>query len=201
MIAAAGRKENDHLDEPWVIIAVLGAAIFVFAFIRSRMKGSGADAPDVVKEMEETFEQFAKELEDDNRELMNRLAELKAQYESQTRDLNERIRQLEHALRTMEEKKPAQVIVSRMKKSAAAESDAARPANGSAATPVRIEPANDPVPEPASPGIADRYRQILDWHHQGKSMEYIAKQLGMNKGEVQLILKLSEREASLRAEQ
>ena len=189
------------MDEPWVIIAVLGAAIFVFAFIRSRMKGSGADAPDVVKVMEDTFEQFARELEDDNRELLNRLAEWKAQYESQTRELQERIRSLEHALRTMEERKPARVIVSRMKKPAAPESDAAPSADGSAASPVRIEPENVPVLEPAPPGIADRYRQILDWHHQGKSMEYIAKQLGMNKGEVQLILKLSEREASLRAEQ
>jgi hypothetical protein len=201
------------LDQPWVIVTVLGAVIFVFAFLRSKTKGSGAGSADVVRKMEETFEHFAREMEDGNRELLNRLSELKAQYEAQTRELQERIRKLEQELRALKERKPARIIVGRLPKRAAGRSAAADPSASSApaagAAPTKQpEPAPaglpGPVPkaapEPAAPRIADRYRQVLDWHRQGKSMEYIAKKLGMNKGEVQLILKLSEREASLRAE-
>jgi len=53
------------------------------------------------------------------------------------------------------------------------------------------EPA-DPIPEPQS--IRVRYGELLELYGRGRSVEQIAKALGMNKGEVQLILQLAKRE-------
>lgn len=58
---------------------------------------------------------------------------------------------------------------------------------------------------PASAGkavardIRSRYPELFAWHDAGKSVEYIAKKSGMNKGEVLLILQLAKREEQHRA--
>jgi hypothetical protein len=51
----------------------------------------------------------------------------------------------------------------------------------------------------AHTGIRNRYRELFAWHDAGKSVEYIAKKSGMNKGEVMLILQLAKREEQHRA--
>jgi|HigsolmetaAR203D_1030402.scaffolds.fasta_scaffold04746_8 BMFP domain-containing protein YqiC len=56
--------------------------------------------------------------------------------------------------------------------------------------------AGEPAATPNS--ISERYKSVLDLHHSGKSVEYIAKKTGMNKGEVQLVLTLAKREEALR---
>jgi len=54
------------------------------------------------------------------------------------------------------------------------------------------------VPVPGR-GIRSRYPELFAWHDAGKSVEYIAKKTGMNKGEVMLILQLAKREEQHRA--
>jgi hypothetical protein len=54
--------------------------------------------------------------------------------------------------------------------------------------------------EAASPaGIRGRYRELFALYDAGKSVDYIAKKSGMNKGEVMLILQLAKREEQHRA--
>lgn len=48
-------------------------------------------------------------------------------------------------------------------------------------------------------GIRSRYPGLFALHDAGKSVEYIAKKTGMNKGEVMLILQLAKREEQHRA--
>jgi DNA-binding NarL/FixJ family response regulator len=47
--------------------------------------------------------------------------------------------------------------------------------------------------------IRERYKEVFDLQRQGKSMDYIAKKMSMNKGELQLILQLAKQEESLHA--
>lgn len=194
------------MDEPWVIIALLGAVVFIFAFIQSRSSKSVSEQPDVVREMEETFEQFAKELEEDNRQLMNHLSELKGQYELQNRGLQERIDKLEGELKKAElpaAQPVSRVVVSRLKPMGVQSAKSLE-----AYSPSHDSPSPSKVPyqeasiqeEVSSPRISERYQQIFELYGQGKSIEYIAKKMEMNKGEVQLILTLAEQEEALRVQ-
>jgi hypothetical protein len=56
--------------------------------------------------------------------------------------------------------------------------------------PIEIEPAV--VIPPTS--IRGRYPELLELYDKGRSVEQIAKAMGLNKGEVQLILQLARRE-------
>ena len=61
-------------------------------------------------------------------------------------------------------------------------------------------PAAEALPQAAPPAerlantIKARYKELFDLYDSGKSIEYIAKKLGRNKGEVQLILGLAKQE-------
>jgi hypothetical protein len=43
-------------------------------------------------------------------------------------------------------------------------------------------------------GIRERYAELFQLYDQNKSIDYIARKLGMNKGEVGLILELARQE-------
>jgi DNA-directed RNA polymerase specialized sigma24 family protein len=47
--------------------------------------------------------------------------------------------------------------------------------------------------------IRDRYANVFQLYDQGKSTDYIAKKLDMNKGEVMLIIQLAKQEGQARA--
>ncbi|WKL01189.1 hypothetical protein Q0F98_31440 [Paenibacillus amylolyticus] len=49
---------------------------------------------------------------------------------------------------------------------------------------------------PQRESIKDRYAELFTLHAEGKSMDAISKQTGIQRGEVQLILQLAEREES-----
>lgn len=195
------------MDEPWVIIALLGAVVFIFAFIQSRSTKSVSEQPEVVREMEETFEQFAKELEEDNRQLMSHLSELKGQYELQNRGLQERIDKLEGELRKVELpiSQPApRVIISRLKSPGTVNTTSPEVSSSSPDSPTTSRTSQQQEApqqeEVSSARISERYHQIFELYGQGKSIEYIAKKMEMNKGEVQLILTLAEQEEALRVQ-
>jgi TorA maturation chaperone TorD len=52
----------------------------------------------------------------------------------------------------------------------------------------------EPQTEQEQESIRDRYQELFAMHEQGKSVDYIAMQSGIQRGEVQLILQLAERE-------
>ncbi|MBO9597655.1 MAG: hypothetical protein J7559_07540, partial [Cohnella sp.] len=78
------------------------------------------------------------------------------------------------------------------------QAQAAMPSQGHAPV-IQPEPANEPEKEPESiqvppTSIRGRYPELLALHDKGRSVEQIAKALGLNKGEVQLVLQLARRE-------
>ena len=74
---------------------------------------------------------------------------------------------------------------------------AASPADAAAAAHADEQEASAAADAPTS--IRSRYAELLDLHERGRSVEQIAKTLGLNKGEVQLILQLARREVEPRA--
>lgn len=60
-----------------------------------------------------------------------------------------------------------------------------------------LDPQNGKVETlPGRESIKDRYAELFNLHAEGKSMDAISKQTGIQRGEVQLILQLAEREDS-----
>jgi hypothetical protein len=80
--------------------------------------------------------------------------------------------------------------------------DAAIAASTSSLPPQRgksADMAKEPGPSieeapPLSLNMKSRYAELFSLHDQGKSVEFIAKKLDMNKGEVNLIIQLSKQE-------
>lgn len=190
------------MDQPWITIALLGAVIFLFAFIQTRGAKTAKNQSGSLQEIEEAFEHFVQEIEEDNRKVMEHVTSLKAAYEqrsqllserleSHAQLLNDRIQQLEQHIQAMEQAAAATTPPLQTAKHAVNEASTLETAiyDNSAETTV-IE----------ADTIRHRYQSIFDMHHEGRSIEYIAKKMGMNKGEVQLVLTLAQQEEANRAE-
>lgn len=201
------------MDEPWVIIVLLGLVVFTFAWIQH--KTNRADKPQMpseqlLKEMEDAFEHFAGDIEEDNRKVIEYVAAWKERNEKETRQLRERLDALEQALAAdrdarrateMTSKTPASAMAEVPAPPASAQSAVAEAPSAAATGPSAVESNLERTERFGRSGtIASRYKPIFDLHAEGKSVEYIAKKVGMNKGEVQLILTLSGQEEASRAE-
>lgn len=162
--------------ESWHIIVLLGVTIIVYATVF--LKKTEA-VPSFVNEMDETLEQFAAELEEENKQVIQHILKLRQHYEEDTSRLTRRVEELEQKLFKLEQST----------------------VNASNPNPVLVlkKPEED-LPQPLPSSIKSRYEEIFNYHEQGKSVDWICKKTGMPKGEVQLIMKLARQEEKSRAE-
>jgi len=178
--------------DPWQLIVLLGAVIAAAAFLMPRRKaGSGSDEASAVQ-LQTALEQFMETMEADNREIAESIAGMQERVRQENASRDERIAALERRAAELEqllgrtESRLAERIdgIGRLAATGSAPESAtdAAPAEGA------------DQPEPAGPNIRSRYPELFALHEQGKSVEAIAKQTGMNKGEVMLILQLAKRE-------
>jgi len=213
-----------------MIVALLGLVIVLYASMLPRTPERKPVPDDFLDSVGDTLQQFADEIESENKELVRMVADMKREHEQRTGKLLARIEQLEKQASAPAERKPASaapaavlrseadtVIIPELpvrqvpsarqavalKKRVAAAEAAAREAQvdakGEVALPSAAPPvtAGEPAAEPASrfaSTVKSRYKEVFDLHDSGKSIEYIAKKLGKNKGEVQLILGLAKQE-------
>jgi hypothetical protein len=194
--------------QPWHYIALLGAVIAVYAVLSPRTDKKTGTERHMLKDLEETMERFSAELEEENRKLLEAISGMKKQHESETAELRSKIMALEEQNRlmagTLQElscgsAKAADEAISRKASSIPdARLEAAGDASAETVRPESLQngPENEAAvqPESGSAGFRERYAELFKLYQQGKSTEYIAKKLNMNKGEVMLILRLAERE-------
>ncbi|MFF2888103.1 DUF6115 domain-containing protein [Paenibacillus sp. NPDC057967] len=187
--------------EPWQYIVLVGAVVAVGAFAMPRKKPDSNEAPQSVRNMETALDQFMENMEKDNEHLIRLIAESQqtAKQEADSKDkriatLEERCGQLEKLLQESLVK-PAEARLQAERTAAGMAGQAAYvPAEPSAWKEAAITIENQ---SPKSNSIHDRYSELFRLYAEGKSIEAIAKKLGMNKGEVQLIIGLSKQEGSL----
>lgn len=190
--------------QPWLYIVILGACIIVYAITRPREAVSKRTA--VVNDIESALEQFAEDLEEGNKELMISVTGLKRELEAEINKLNGRLGVLEnqnHIASTGETEKP---IARRNLKiiEEAVEEKPIQSKEENIRDKEHISRAfntelNVPPIKPIENDIKNRYGSVFELHSQGKSIEYIAKKTGMNKGEIQLIIQLARQEEQFRA--
>lgn len=205
-------------DHPLFYIVLIGLVIIVYAQVFFKKKDRTTASSQSLEEFERTVEMFASDLEEQNEALMQLLAETKRDYELQlTRQLG-RIEALEKQFqeaaleiahlklllneRVSEVQTAATMVAGRSASEVAdnpapAVADNPAPAVADSSAPaVQLETVhNDAHSDSVKPvTIRSRYEELFALYESGKSIEYIAKQLGMNKGEISLILMLSKQE-------
>ncbi|WP_127580664.1 hypothetical protein [Paenibacillus koleovorans] len=213
--------------EPWHYIVLLGAVLLVFALIRPSTRQQPKPAANTMQAIEDTMEQFSAELEEENRQLLQLVSAMKHDHEKHSAKLQGRIealernngevsKQLDRLLQAEETRKSQPAVTQAYVQSAVPQAEGYSTAPAAGATlsasvarlsdkPIPIESvghaaaASAPTPEPRGINIRNRYAELFQLEKQGKSVDYIAKKLGMNKGEVMLILQLAKQEDRVRA--
>lgn len=195
-------------------IVLFGLVCIVYARLLPKAP-AGPSSAGMVKEIEETMEHFAAELEEENKQLLQSVTQMKHDHEQQVSKLSGKIEQLEKQSYDLSQELK-KLIISKIQEAPlrpepeasraaergapAAEETAAYGITASAAAEAeaalrQAAAASDaPQPSAAAAGLRERYEGLFQLYDQGKSTEYIAKKLGLNKGEVSLIVQLAKQE-------
>ncbi|MFC5401965.1 hypothetical protein [Cohnella soli] len=189
---------------PWISVVLFGAAIAGYSWLMPK-------APNREKESsfvsEEAYSQLLEDLEAENRELVDAVAKFKREQDDTVARLGRRIVDLEHQMESWA-RRTAGAPVQELVISPAIEPAAGVPEAQVLAVETELgspasapeEQVEEPIAEPnVPPTLRGRYPELFSMHDNGKSVDQIAKEFGMNKGEVQLILQLARREEELHA--
>jgi hypothetical protein len=194
--------------QPWLNVVLVGAVVIVVAFLMPKKKPGSEQSSQSVRNMETALDQFMENMEKDNKQLLQLVAETQktSKEEAQQKDqrislLEERCGQLESllqetvvrpAIAASSHPQPEDAIAALRETSASAPQELNADSKKSDSPELHVKAKN-----PDS--IHARYTELFQLYGEGKSVEAIAKRLGMNKGEVQLIIGLSKQEESAHA--
>jgi|GEM_PF-324528 len=199
--------------KPWMYVVLLGLVFIVYARFIPKKEPAGTDKTSVVQEIEETIEHFAAEMDEQNQVLLDLFSRTKQDYEVELAKLAGRLESLEKQKQELSQELTKVHVNQQIHSKAAVSSQSAGDATLAEANAVQAAPSIDqakltspipatetqeiaPEPETLYTGLSmkSRYAELFSLHEQGKGVEAIAKKLGMNKGEVTLILQLSRQE-------
>jgi len=188
--------------QSWQYIALLGAVIAVAAFLLPKGKNQkqSASSSAQMEQLELAFEQFMDNMENEHNDLVKMLTTSLNQLREEDRVKSDALARLEQRNFIVEEQ------LSKLSQQVAASEAKLQMLQGNPNTAVDRSNVNDNMEalhvqeEEALPAdsIQKRYAELLEMHNSGKSIEAIAKKLGKNKGEVQLILQLAMQEEKSR---
>ncbi|MFI2857010.1 hypothetical protein ACH6EH_07690 [Paenibacillus sp. JSM ZJ436] len=167
---------------PWIYVAMLGLAALIYARMLPQQKEPQKASDQIVKEVEATLEQYAAEIQIENEQLVELVARMKEEHsrtlshhEQQLQSVNNQLKQGEQEMIMVREQLAGHEALFLQLQQQLAKEEA--------------------PPEPAlDPTIKDRYSELFAMYQSGKSIDRIAKDTGMQKGEVQLIIQLAKRE-------
>jgi TolA-binding protein len=165
---------------------------------KGRTPSQDGAGPSVLREMEETMEGFLAELEEDNKKLLDTIASMKRDHELSVSKLSDRVEALERQVQ-QQNQEWHRLTLQRVEQQEAELRERQLMSNRAiqaveAARPAALEKQPEPPPMTAPPTIKSRYEDLFRMYEEGKSVEYIAKKSGMNKGEVSLIIQLAVQE-------
>lgn len=181
-------------------IVLLGAVVIVGAFIMPRKNQHAALPTQTVQNMETALEQFMENMEKDNQELVQLVAKARQETKSDADSKEQRIIALERKCDMLAEQlelalsRPAPTAANQVQSLQAVEMEALKPSIEAVVHPEVIINEAKQLNK-----IQARYSELFQLYEQGKSIEAISKKLGMNKGEVQLIIQLAKQEEAAHA--
>jgi hypothetical protein len=192
---------------PWIIIVILGACAIAYACIMPRKNKAQEPGHQLVQEMESTLEHYMTEIENDNDALIQRVAEMKGEATAADQRMQLQLQELQQRLDQLEQSKKNEAVASPVPHSGNVSVQSSEGLQAQALVKsVQAEAAQQALEAdqqtseveslPGRESIKDRYEELFNLHAEGKSMDAISKQTGIQRGEVQLILQLAEREES-----
>jgi DNA-binding NarL/FixJ family response regulator len=160
-------------------IVLLGLVCIVISFFAPRSVTH--NSMNMVKEIEDTMEHFAYEIEEENNQLLQTVAQIKTDHEQQMNRIIAKVDQLEKQNYDLSSELKS-LVLNKFHE----QNKQLSHVHMAEATPEKIN---------VSPmQMKERYAELFLLHEQGKAIEYIAKKLNLNKGEVQLIIQLAKQE-------
>ncbi|WP_235941422.1 hypothetical protein [Paenibacillus puerhi] len=208
------------MNQPWVYIVLFGLLLIVYARLlpRDASPSPRRESPEMMKEVESAMDHFAVELEEQNKAIVQLFTDTKKDYETHSAKLASRVETLEkHNLQLQSELSRVGFMTEQIQKQQSSPSLIAQgvpvepigapvsevpskqvPAPQAASGPVSEEGIEEAAGRPEAREkplkIRQRYAELFLLYDQGKSSDAIAKKLGMNKGEIALILQLAKQE-------
>ncbi|WP_168122174.1 hypothetical protein [Paenibacillus sp. HB172176] len=194
--------------DPLQNIILIGAVVIVGAFLMPK-KRKPAESMRTVQSMETALEQFMESMEKDNADVMNLITASQEANKKETDEKDRRIAALEARCEqlgqllehSMKQSQPDDHVdtheVVSLKSQASSEQASLAEANHAAAD-ARSPNSGKEQDANKEQSIQARYAELFELHHNGKSIEAIAKSMGLNKGEVQLIIQLAKQEGERR---
>lgn len=193
--------------QPWMFVVLLGFIFIVYARFLPKDQATSSNKMNVVQEIEETIGHFAAEMDEQNQSLLDLFSKTRQDYEIELAKLAGRLESLEKQKFELAQELTKVHVNQQLspQSNVATEVSSGYQANFSES--LSTDPAGMPtveahveVEEPIYSGLSmkSRYTELFSLHDQGKGVEAIAKKLGMNKGEVSLILQLSRQEERAR---
>ncbi|WP_446686401.1 hypothetical protein [Paenibacillus eucommiae] len=195
----------------WMYIVLLGLVVIVYARLLPK-KEAAAPKNTVVQEIEDTIEHFAAEMDEQNKTILDVFARTKQDYEAELAKLVSRMEQLEkqkgdlsHELNKIHISKEtaaaanlqnSELIELNREPGLSKAAIAATESLASTSVQETGEEVSGAAKSPVYSGLSmkARYADLFQLYDQGRGVEAIAKKLGMNKGEVNLIIQLSRQE-------
>lgn len=189
----------------WQYIALLGAVIAIAALLlpKGKSKQENASSGAQVEQLELAFEQFMENMESEHRDLVKMLTTSLQQLREEDRVKSEMIARLEQRQAQAEERfatlSQQHAALEAKLQMLALPTEHALKYDVTSATGAESHSALQQAEQQKQAArmensIHKRYAELFEMHHAGKSIEAIAKKLGKNKGEVQLILQLAMQE-------
>ncbi|MNN17512.1 hypothetical protein D3C81_1307030 [compost metagenome] len=204
--------------DPWFYIVLLGLAALVYAMLIPSRKSTADSVNNGIGELETTLEQYMSEIDKENDELIDLVAQMKQDFASkqlaqqeQLVELRKRIIEVEQSSRNNSTTGKAVEVAVNATTEPAIETNSI--VNAIDVVDDVISVTNDVADQAAAPiadqtqldhsadtatktpeSVRDRYPELFDLYEKGKSIDMIAKTIGIQRGEIQLILQLAKRE-------
>ncbi|MBB3125910.1 type II secretory pathway pseudopilin PulG [Paenibacillus rhizosphaerae] len=196
--------------EPWLIVVILGAAALVYAMMLPKRKEEQSQQGSVVKQVEATLEQYMAEIENENVELVELVAQMKQEMAAKQLSQQEQLTEMRHRLVSLEqqvaqqdarlsqvERLPAGLAPVSREAAAAVEPEALPGSAVADGADSEGQGGTEPALSEQQPSIRDRYPELFELYSAGKSIDAIGKMTGMHRGEIQLILQLAKQEETV----
>ena len=178
---------------------MLGAAALIYAVMLPKRQENKLSSEQMVKEVEATLEQYMADIEEENDTLVDLVGQMKKDTTAKQVALEEQIREMSQRLLQVERQSEQQAALimeaeqeRRLHVSTLAELNSVKAAVID--TPEDEQSIKMAIPENS---IKHRYAELFELYDQGKSIDLIGKSVGLQRGEVQLILQLAKQEESL----
>lgn len=209
--------------EPWFYIVLLGAAALLYAFMLPARIDSAKPGRSGYEEVEATLEQYMAEIEKENNELIDLVSQMKQDFAAKQLSQQEQLVELRQRLSEVElasrengvklgelELSVNSVPMKTVEGNPSFQSESAGSALTDPSTAIGVvfseaapvleiieETVIEEEPQESNnPTVRERYAELFELYAQGKSLDMIAKAVGIQRGEVQLILQLAKKEDS-----